>query len=511
MTLVHSMQRLLPALAAASLVGLGAAAPVASAAGTRTLTVSTTADGAVTPTQLDACRRARRGCTLRAAIQAASDDRSAATLIVVRIPAGTYRLLLGALELVSPRPGTTVRIAGAGSTRTTIDGGAGGRPMVPLDRALVLGGGRSEVVDLTIQHGDAPIDGSGGGGILARGSAEVTVRRARLLDNRAEFGAAIVQETGRLGLDRVTVVGNASPTGVGPIFGYGDVHIERSTIAGNTSVSAAPGGGAASATALEVIDSTLTGNGGDSVLSGATVTVDGTTIVGNTAPAAIRSSVATLIHGSILSATTACAGAPVVAYGSVIDGTGCALDATSVQAPPGVAPLGLHGGPTATMPPLPGSPALDRMATCPSLALDQRGGHRPAGSGCDAGAVEVGSHVDLRTTLAAPARVRVGRPLVVRATLRNLGADATTATVTVSIGGRLRTRGTLPASCATTMTPGSVACTVTLRAGGSRTVSLRLRARSRGIATVRAAARFSGTDLRPADDGTSRRVRITRR
>jgi hypothetical protein len=58
-------------------------------------------------------------------------------------------------------------------------------------------------------------------------------------------------------------------------------------------------------------------------------------------------------------------------------------------AQPNLAPLGSHGGPTRTMPPNPGSPALDAMVSgCPALPTDQRGRFRPDGAGCDIGAVE---------------------------------------------------------------------------------------------------------------------------
>jgi len=54
-------------------------------------------------------------------------------------------------------------------------------------------------------------------------------------------------------------------------------------------------------------------------------------------------------------------------------------------------PLGANGGPTETVPLLPGSPALDRTpaGTCPPPAVDQRGITRPQGPACDAGAYEL--------------------------------------------------------------------------------------------------------------------------
>jgi hypothetical protein len=61
--------------------------------------------------------------------------------------------------------------------------------------------------------------------------------------------------------------------------------------------------------------------------------------------------------------------------------------ATLIAANPLLAPLGNYGGPTPTMPPLPGSPAIDR-ATATKLVDDQRHFPRPVGSAPDIGAVE---------------------------------------------------------------------------------------------------------------------------
>ena len=61
--------------------------------------------------------------------------------------------------------------------------------------------------------------------------------------------------------------------------------------------------------------------------------------------------------------------------------------ATMIDADPMLAPLGNYGGPTQTMPPLPGSPAID-SAVASALTTDQRGYPRPVGLGPDIGAVE---------------------------------------------------------------------------------------------------------------------------
>jgi hypothetical protein len=58
---------------------------------------------------------------------------------------------------------------------------------------------------------------------------------------------------------------------------------------------------------------------------------------------------------------------------------------------PMLGPLQNNGGPTLTMAPLPGSPAIDAVGAtvCPPPVTDQRGITRPQGKSCDIGAVEV--------------------------------------------------------------------------------------------------------------------------
>jgi len=90
-----------------------------------------------------------------------------------------------------------------------------------------------------------------------------------------------------------------------------------------------------------------------------------------------------------------------------------------------LAPLGNYGGPTNTMPPLPGSPVIDMGDTAQAvdgnmspLLYDQRGQPRVVGSFVDIGAVEVGGYTlvavngntqstDINTAFTSPLSVRV--------------------------------------------------------------------------------------------------------
>jgi hypothetical protein len=64
-------------------------------------------------------------------------------------------------------------------------------------------------------------------------------------------------------------------------------------------------------------------------------------------------------------------------------------EADLVDTDPELGPLADNGGPTPTMAPPAGSPAIDRVACDPAVAADQRGVARPQGIRCDSGAVEV--------------------------------------------------------------------------------------------------------------------------
>ena len=76
--------------------------------------------------------------------------------------------------------------------------------------------------------------------------------------------------------------------------------------------------------------------------------------------------------------------------GNIDDGTSCNFNAVADQtnSDPLLGSLTNNGGPTLTMEPGAGSPAIDQAdsSACPST--DQRGVSRPQGPRCDIGAVE---------------------------------------------------------------------------------------------------------------------------
>ena len=145
-----------------------------------------------------------------------------------------------------------------------------------------------------------------------------------------------------------------------------------------------------------VDESTLTGNscssdGGAGIDNeGGAVTVNQSTLTLNNAPSPAYGNGSggigtyggsTTIFNSIVAGNTSPSNPNL--YGSITQ-TGVNLTTGN----PLLAPLGNYGGPTPTMPPLPGSPAIDGGTSGTSFNTDQRGLPRIVGPFADIGAVE---------------------------------------------------------------------------------------------------------------------------
>lgn len=280
-----------------------------------------------------------------------------------------------------------------------------------------------------------------GGAVDNRGT--LTVNGSTFANNSATFGGGAIRsgDGSSTSISGSTFTGNSALNG-GAVETFGATAVVASDFTGN---SAAGEGGAIDlgiSGGLVVAGSTFSGNssgvrGGAIDASGA-LGVDASTFSGNAAPAggAIGndSGEALTIRNATFAANSATAGAatlhrpagggtvsgsimtaapdqlnctaPVVDGGANIDsGASCGFTApagaswgSDVAALLG--PLADNGGPTETLLPLPGSPALDAIDPgqlgCPTatptagdLATDQRGVIRPQGPKCDIGAVEV--------------------------------------------------------------------------------------------------------------------------
>ncbi|MBK8049331.1 MAG: Ig-like domain repeat protein [Anaerolineales bacterium] len=175
--------------------------------------------------------------------------------------------------------------------------------------------------------------------------------------------------------------------------------VDGSTFHGNQ---AYEGGAVRSRDFLSLSNSTFNGNGATDAAGGSALRLAGTalitnvTVVGNSAPGngAVRISSAsgTYVFKNVVVASNS--GGDCSSAGGILSGgfnietdSSCGTAFTDVaNAVVGV--LGDYGGPTWTMPLLPGSPALNAGDQFSCMAKDQRGVTRPQGVNCDIGAFE---------------------------------------------------------------------------------------------------------------------------
>jgi len=330
-------------------------------------------------------------CTLRDAIAAAGNGD------VVDFLADTTISLVSGHTLELSRD---IAISGQGHN-VVIDGSHNSAS------ALTVDVGASATIDHLLVRNVYVINDFGGG-IANRGT--LTLSNSTLVDNQATYGGGIYN-AGTLTITNSTIADNHAPGGGAGIWNRPGsmVKLIDSTVSGNVG---AWGGaiGNLSGT-VYVVNSTLYGNtafsGGGIRNWNGTVTLINSTLSGNVAEIAECGASADVCsrYGSTTLANTivadGCGGSPPTDNGGNLDsGTSCGFNAASSKsnAHLELGNLGDNGGPTLTILPGVGSAAIDAGidAICsadPVNATDQRGMHRPEGSHCDSGAVEIGADV----------------------------------------------------------------------------------------------------------------------
>jgi len=226
----------------------------------------------------------------------------------------------------------------------------------------------------------------GGGGIDNEGT--LTLNQCTLSGNYAVFGGGI-SNNGTLTLNQCTLSGN-SASGYGGFGGGisngGTLTLNQCTLSGNTAGSGG-GGGIWSDDTLTLNQCTLSGNSsydGGGIYNDyeATLALTNTIIGGDSVSSGPNIyNFATLTYG----------GSNLVQ--SVYNDGGVTITGPApLTNAPDLAPLGNYGGPTQTMPPLPGSPAIGAGSVAANtFSTDQRGYPRTQNGLIDLGAVELQS------------------------------------------------------------------------------------------------------------------------
>lgn len=224
-----------------------------------------------------------------------------------------------------------------------------------------------------------------GGGIFNEGT--LTVNRSTITANSASDGGGVCSPGGVVVINRSTLSGNSATWGGAIDFTGGTATINNSTLSGNSATDA--GGGIGNYVALTINNSTMSGNraaagGGILQVTGGSATFQNSIIANNSGGNCLTEPDEIYSNGYNLSSDNTCS----------FYGLG---DMNNTK--PKLGKFGDHGGPTQTIPLLPGSPAIDagNPTGCTDdkgnlLKTDQRGYARPGkydqDKRCDIGAFE---------------------------------------------------------------------------------------------------------------------------
>ena len=190
-------------------------------------------------------------------------------------------------------------------------------------------------------------------------------------------------------LDSLTIIRGKSEASGGAVSNAGALHLNRCTVA--YSLSFEDGGAIWNSGVLNLANSTIAENlaaeRGGGIFNQGTVVLEHSTISENTAffsdGGGIMNANSLTLQNSIVAGNLAWQN-PDVAGNEALSST-----KNLVSGNPMLAPLDIYESPTPTMPPLPGSPAIDAAATLPGVQdTDQLGTTRPLGPLPDLGAVE---------------------------------------------------------------------------------------------------------------------------
>ena len=265
-----------------------------------------------------------------------------------------------------------------------------GTAAVPNTAFGIYVGASGATIGATTTGSGNLIFGNSGGGIDNLYGNVTSLSNDTISGNSGSTGGGITNY-GTLTVTDCTISGNSASYAGGGMWSVGTATVTDSTFSRNSAASY--GGGIFIANTVTVTDCTVTGNstsgsGGGILNDGDTATVTDCTVTGNSASA-----------GGGIEAEPSYIGGTSTVVGTIVAGnTGGDITGSYsgnhdlVGGNPLLAPLGNYGGPTQTMPPLPGSPAIGAGTAVSGVTTDQRGAVR--GFTIDIGADQVSTVVE---------------------------------------------------------------------------------------------------------------------
>ena len=273
----------------------------------------------------------------------------------------------GTIVLTSALPpiAKDVTISGPGAAQLTVSGNAQFRPFETLAGADVA------IADITIANGRST---GLGGGILVADLSTLAVTNVAFTGNAAADAGGAIRTQGDLTVKGSTFTNNSAGDGGGGAIAsdFATWSVENSTFTANSATGTNANGGAITNCdngTSQIINSTVTGNsatrtgGGMSsaCAQGGIIKMTNTIVAGNTAGRGPD------LNGFFIAVNSLIGQPPDVL---LFPGSGNNI----TFANPLLGPLGDYGGPTPTMPLLPGSPAIGAGAIGDPLpTVDQRG------------------------------------------------------------------------------------------------------------------------------------------
>lgn len=356
-------------------------------------------------------------CSLRQAIESTNTAAGSDTIQFSLPPGSVISLTAGTLQVNPVDPSDALAIQGPGAALLTLrlDASAAPAPILALSPA----GSGVTLSGFTIA------DGRGGPASAAAvvSAATLLLDRMRISNNTGDaqgFGAGggivvggfttILAST----FDANKVVNSGIGQSGGAIVNFGGLFVVNSTFTANDVTGTGPDGGAIWNTAgMTLVNTTIAGNstqaGGGGILNDGQVNISNSILAANASPVGPDCSGTLTSQGyNLLGTNVGC---------TMVAATGDQIGTMATPINPLLGPLGANGGPTPTMVPLAGSPAIDAgnpAATSdadppapPALVAcrttDQRATPRPMGVRCDIGAVEVGADYPAVVLADAPA------------------------------------------------------------------------------------------------------------